>query len=68
MGQSETMFGIMSDPAHHVMFDLAPGEIQFMNNFMVAHSRTDYVIQKCRKKRYLVRIFLRNTGRRSYMG
>ena len=65
----ETMFEIMSDPAHHIMFDLAPGEIQFMNNFAVAHSRTDYVDSKvAEKKRHLVRIFLRNTGRRSYMG
>ena len=36
------MFDIISDPVNHLMFDLEPGEIQFMNNFVVAHSRSDY--------------------------
>ena len=59
----------MSDPVNHLMFDLEPGEIQFMNNFVVAHSRSDYEDKGGKnKKRHLVRIFLRNDGRRSFMG
>ena len=65
----EKMFDIMSDPVNHLMFDLEPGEIQFMNNFVVAHSRSDYQDKGgSSKKRHLVRIFLRNDGRRSFMG
>ncbi|MBH67365.1 MAG: hypothetical protein CMM58_03340 [Rhodospirillaceae bacterium] len=65
----ETMFDIMSDPINHITFDLEPGQIQYMNNFAVAHSRTDYRdSKKVEDKRHLVRIFLRNSGRRSYMG
>jgi len=65
----EKMFDIMSDPVNHLMFDLEPGEIQFMNNFVVAHSRSDYEDKGGKnKKRHLVRIFLRNDGRRSFMG
>ena len=65
----EKMFDIMSDPANHLMFDLEPGEIQFMNNFVVAHSRSDYQDEnENNKKRHLVRIFLRNNGKRSFMG
>ena len=65
----EKMFDIMSDPVNHLMFDLEPGEIQFMNNFVVAHSRSDYRDENQNsKKRHLVRIFLRNNGKRSFMG
>ncbi len=65
----EKMFDIMSDPVNHLMFDLEQGEIQFMNNFVVAHSRSDYEDKGGKnKKRHLVRIFLRNDGRRSFMG
>ena len=65
----EKMFDIMSNPDNHITFDLEPGQIQYMNNFAVAHSRTDYEdSEKEADRRHLVRIFLRNSGRRSYMG
>ena len=71
LGQSalEKMFDIMSDPNNHITFDLEPGQIQYINNFSLAHSRTEYAdSNKTREKRHLVRIFLRDRGRRSYMG
>ncbi len=71
LGQNalETMFGVMSEPAHHVPFELAPGQIQFVNNFQIAHCRTEYEdADAAEDKRHLVRIFLRNEGRRSFMG
>ena len=65
----ETMFDIMSEPKNHITFDLEPGQIQYMNNFAVAHSRTDYEDAGIEAdKRHLVRIFLRDSGLRSYMG
>lgn len=65
----ETMFDIMSEPAHHVPFELAPGQIQFVNNFQIAHCRTEYEdATAAEDKRHLVRIFLRDEGRRSFMG
>lgn len=60
---------IMSDEANHITFVLKPGEIQYVNNFRLAHLRTDYDdYDEPDRKRHLVRIFLRDFGRRSYMG
>ena len=65
----ETMFDIMSEPAHHVPFTLAPGQIQYVNNFHIAHCRAEYEDTGSEdEKRHLVRIFLRDAGRRSFMG
>ena len=65
----ETMFDIMSEPAHHVPFTLAPGQIQYVNNFHIAHCRGEYEDTGSEdEKRHLVRIFLRDSGRRSFMG
>lgn len=60
---------IMSDERNHITFVLKPGEIQYVNNFRLAHLRTDYEdYDEPDRKRHLVRIFLRDFGRRSYMG
>jgi hypothetical protein len=65
----ETMFDVMSEPALHVPFELAPGQIQFVNNFQITHCRTEYEDANAPEdKRHLVRIFLRDKGRRSFMG
>ena len=62
-------FDVMGEPAHHIPFDLAPGQIQYVNNFRLAHCRTEYEDAGGEDdKRHLVRIFLRDTGRRSFMG
>lgn len=60
---------ILSEPEHHVTFTLKAGQLQFVNNFKMAHLRTDYVdYDEPEKKRHLIRIFLRDYGKRSYMG
>ena len=66
----ETMFHIMSEPDGHVSFSLEAGQIQYVNNFRVAHRRTEYEDAKGdpEARRHLVRIFLRDEGRRSFMG
>ena len=69
MDALNALHDVMSEPEHNVDFTLAPGQIEFVNNFRVAHRRTAFEDQDDPdKKRHLVRIFLRDEGRRSYMG
>ena len=66
----ETMFDIMSEPDHHVSFALEPGQVQYLNNSRIAHCRTEYEddADDPEARRHLVRIFLRDEGKRSFMG
>ena len=66
----ETMFDIMSEPDRHVSFSLEAGQIQYLNNYRIAHRRTAYedATGDPEARRHLVRIFLRDEGRRSFMG
>ena len=66
----ETMFDIMSEPDRHVSFSLESGQIQYVNNFRIAHRRTEYedATDEPEARRHLVRIFLRDEGRRTFMG
>jgi alpha-ketoglutarate-dependent taurine dioxygenase len=60
---------ILSEPENHVDFVLAPGQMEFLNNSRIAHRRTAFVDHADPVlKRHLSRIFLRDEGRRSYMG
>jgi alpha-ketoglutarate-dependent taurine dioxygenase len=60
---------VLEDPGLTFEFDLAPGQIQYLMNWGCAHSRTAYEdYPEPDRKRHLVRIFLRDTGARSYMG
>jgi hypothetical protein len=69
MDALNTLHDILSEPEHHVDFVLTPGQIEFVNNARIAHRRTAFVDHdNPALKRHLVRIFLRNEGRRSYMG
>ncbi len=59
----------MSDPAHHIKFQLEAGQIQYLNNFSLTHPGKNHEdTQNGNEKRHLVRIFLRNASRRSFMG
>ena len=64
------MFDIMSEPDRHVSFSLEAGQIQYVNNFRIAHRRTEYedAPDGPQARRHLVRIFLRDEGRRTFMG
>ena len=65
----EAMHNLMSEPENHFSFELAAGQLQYMNNFGIAHRRTKYEdYDEPDKKRHLVRIFLRDNGHRTYMG
>ena len=43
-GAVETM---AADPDNHVLMELRPGDIQFINNFHVLHGRTEYARRSC---------------------
>jgi alpha-ketoglutarate-dependent taurine dioxygenase len=52
-----------------VDFDLEPGQIQFIDNRALGHSRTAFVDHpEPDRKRHLVRLWLRDHGRRAYPG
>jgi hypothetical protein len=65
----DAMLEIFEDPAIAADFDFAPGEIQFVDNRTLGHSRTEYEDwPEPEKKRHLVRLWLRDHGRRAYPG
>ena len=66
----ETMFDIMSESGRHASFSLESGQIQYLSNFRIAHRRTEYedATDDPEARRHLVRIFLRDEGKRSFMG
>jgi alpha-ketoglutarate-dependent taurine dioxygenase len=50
-------------------FDMAPGQIQFLNNLAVGHSRTAFVDHdEPERRRHIVRIWMRDRGHRGYRG
>jgi alpha-ketoglutarate-dependent taurine dioxygenase len=52
-----------------VDFDLEPGQIQFVDNRALGHSRTAFVDDPDpARRRHLVRLWLRDHGRRAYPG
>lgn len=65
----EALYEVMSDPALQAHFTLEAGQVQYLNNWGCAHMRTEYEdFEEPEAKRHLVRIFLRDEGRPSYMG
>jgi hypothetical protein len=60
---------IFEDEALTVDFDLEPGQIQFVHNRAVGHSRTAFVDHpEPGRRRHLVRLWMRDHGRRAYPG
>ncbi len=63
------MLEIFEDEALSVDFDLEPGQMQFVDNRALGHSRTAFADwPEPEKKRHLVRLWLRDRGRRAYPG
>jgi alpha-ketoglutarate-dependent taurine dioxygenase len=63
------MFDIVEEDGGSVDFDLAPGQIQFVDNRALGHSRTEYHdYPEPERKRHLVRLWMRDHGRRAYPG
>ena len=63
------MLDIFEEAALSVDFDLEPGQIQFVHNRALGHSRTAFVDHPDpTERRHLVRLWLRYHGRRAYPG
>jgi hypothetical protein len=63
------MLDIVEEDELSVNFDLEPGQIQFVHNRALGHSRTAFVDHpEPHRKRHLVRLWLRDHGRRAYPG
>jgi alpha-ketoglutarate-dependent taurine dioxygenase len=65
----EAMLDVFENGGLSVDFDLEPGQIQFVDNRALGHSRTAFVdYLKPERKRHLVRLWLRDSGHRAYSG
>jgi hypothetical protein len=63
------LLDVVEDEALSLDFDLEPGQLQFVDNRALGHSRTAFVDDPDpAKKRHLVRLWLRDHGRRAYPG
>ena len=50
-------------------FDLEPGQLQFVDNRVLGHARTEFAdFPEPERRRHLVRLWLRDSGRRAYPG
>ena len=60
---------IFEDPEVAIDFEFAPGEIQFVDNRTLGHSRTEFEDwPEPEHRRHLIRLWLRDHGRRAYTG
>jgi len=49
---------IVADPRFHLRMDMQKGDMQFINNFVILHSRTEYTDHADGRHRHLVRLWL----------
>jgi alpha-ketoglutarate-dependent taurine dioxygenase len=60
---------VFDRPDLRVELDFEPGQIQYVNNRATDHARTEFVDHPEReRRRHLVRLWLRDSGRRGYRG
>lgn len=60
---------VFDQPELHVELGFAPGQIQFVNNRATGHARTEFTdFPEPERKRHLVRLWLRDAGKRGYCG
>jgi alpha-ketoglutarate-dependent taurine dioxygenase len=65
----DALDAVMARPALHAEFRFQPGQIQLVANRVVAHKRTAFLDwPEPERARHLVRLWLRDRGRRSYHG
>ena len=56
----DLMDELCNDPEYYLQMDLIPGDMQFINNYVVLHSRTEYEDwPEPERKRHLLRLWLR---------
>lgn len=60
---------VFAEPDHQIAFSMERGQIQYVNNLAIGHSRTHFIdFDEQEKRRHLVRLWLRDHGDRSYVG
>ena len=65
----DTFESILNEPGVGTTFEFEPGQIQYVNNLALGHRRTAFEdFPEPERKRHLVRLWLRDTGRRGYGG
>ena len=65
----DAFFSIIDDPKMYIEFHFEKGQIQFLNNRLIGHKRTSYRdSSEDGIKRKLLRVWLRETGKRFYNG
>jgi alpha-ketoglutarate-dependent taurine dioxygenase len=63
------MLDVFEDDDLSIDFDLEPGQMQFVHNRALGHNRTAFVDHpEPNDKRHLVRLWMRDHGRRAYPG
>lgn len=59
----DLMDSLCNDPAFYLDMSFEPGDMQFLNNYVVLHSRGDYEDwPEIERKRHLLRLWLRTPG------
>ena len=60
---------VFDRPELRIELDFEPGQIQFVNNLLTGHARTEFEdYPEPERKRHLVRLWLRRSGKRGYRG
>lgn len=60
---------VFDRPELRIELDFQPGQIQFVNNLLTGHARTEFEdYPEPERKRHLVRLWLRRSGKRGYRG
>jgi hypothetical protein len=63
------MLDLFDDEELSADFDLEPGQLQFVDNRVLGHARTQFAdFPEPERRRHLVRLWLRDGGRRAYAG
>ena len=65
----EAFEAILNEPGAGREFDFEPGQLQYVNNLALGHRRSAFEdFAEPERKRYLVRLWLRDHGKRGYGG
>lgn len=65
----EAVQSVFDLPELHVELGFEPGQIQYVNNRATGHARTEFVdFPEPERKRHLIRLWLRDEGKRGYTG
>ncbi len=63
------LLDLFDDDTLSADFDLEPGQLQFVDNRVLGHARTLFEdFREPERRRHLVRLWLRDHGRRAYAG